>query len=315
MIKFIKNRLFIYCMLFLFGISMLLTITKKNEYRSNCILVPQYLLKDDILENLLGNLSSNLGVFSFSTTHLSVLPANAYPLLVNKEKFANQIKDQVINSILPKITFYDYYCSKNKPNLIDKIDYFLNNKSKFTSASDYYFYRDIEKNINVKISNDGTFEIEAISIDPILSYLWCNYYKKNFYEQLINITTRRARHDLGEIYNRKKETKFKLDSIRNSMAIFKDGNLNLSTEVAKIKLNKFSQETLLYSELLAALEQQYFLQEIIAYDRSKIFIELEPAQIDDHPINVPFYYVLIWWVLGITFFCGLILIIKKKSHE
>ena len=291
-----------------FAIGCLVAIVSPVIYESQTSFVPQITDNASSSSQNLSNLAELAGI-DIGNTESSSLDNYLSPLLyfsiIQSEEFQLDILDEELYYINnDKIKVRDYILSNSSfsitaipskifgflkkytiglfiPEIRDEdISKELSSKFNFISEEDYALIEKLKGMFKVEvIKRDGYIKVLAYDKNPFISGQLVELVTKNLQKRIITLRTNKIRNQLKyseEQYLRKK-TEF--EEIQRKLAIFRDSNKNISTNLFASQLQILQSEYNLQERLLTSLAGEYNNNKIKLSKNTPIFSVLDEVSI------------------------------------
>ena len=250
------------------------SLSLNNQFKSSSTFYPHYENLDKSNNNL-QNLAGLAGI-NIETNLSDDIPPSLYPQLIKSNDFKRRLlKVNLGNNITYKQHLLNY-----KPNislqdiillpidLIKKIIQKKNNKSinkgnpnlNYLSEIENKLFKIIENNIEIELNNkDGFIKLSVVDTNPEISAIIALKANHFLQESIINFKIK----NINEVYNFTSNqldiAKKELYRIQDSLAYFRDSNINIRSDLFKNKLNRLETEynlsKNLYNELAITKEK------------------------------------------------------------
>ena len=291
-----------------FAIGCLVAIISPVIYESQTSFVPQITDNTSSSSQNLSNLAELAGI-DIGTTESSSLDNYLSPLLyfsiIQSEEFQLDILDEELYYLNnDKIKVRDYILSNSSFSIIaipskifgflkkytiglfipeikdEDISKELSSKFNFISEEDYALIKTLKGMFKVEvIKRDGYIKVLAYDKNPFISGQLVELVTKNLQKRIITLRTNKIRNQLKyseEQYLRKK-TEF--EEIQRKLAIFRDSNKNISTNLFASQLQILQSEYNLQERLLTSLAGEYNNNKIKLSKNTPIFSVLDEVSI------------------------------------
>tara|TARA_B100001250_G_C19784336_1_gene783388 strand:+ start:563 stop:1639 length:1077 start_codon:yes stop_codon:yes gene_type:complete len=243
---------------FLFGIIYGLSI--KNSFRASSIFYPHIEQMDD--PNSLRSLAGIAG-FNLDSKLSENLPSSLYPMLIKSPIFKIDILDQIIEYENKKITFRTYLMNEvfNSEffNIKDILTYpinflknvFISNKITSNNAKNilnlsdeeyrmhYYLDNMIIINLNQK---QGFIELIVEDRDPYIASQVAKKANEILQKSIIDFKIKNIKDTYKFISSEFELAKLNFYELQDSLAIFKDNNINIKSDLFKNKYSRLESE-------------------------------------------------------------------------
>lgn len=267
-------------------IGIIVALTSETTYTAETTFIPQ-LSEEGIgsrLSGSLGGLSSFAGINLKGGQSLE-FPPSLYTSFLENAHFQLKLLHAPLkyDGLKDSLTYRDYYEQIHRPSFLSSIkkytiglpglalkklksDKQTNNQSDTTQRFLKISPRDLEhikRLLNqIKIKYDKEDRATSLFFDmpePYLAAQMARHLETFIHQELIDYKTNKVLLDLKNLESRYNERKSDFEKIQESLATFKDENLNLNTEASRSKLkkleNKYDLALTIYTELARDLEK------------------------------------------------------------
>ncbi len=275
-ILFDKKKVLVKFILVFFLIGLFHSFNKPNIYKSSSTFYPHYEQLDQSggnLRNLAGLAGINLD--SEITTNI---PPNLYPKLINSTSFKLKLLNKSFNykgeRILykdylednySKFDFFNFFISKVKVffKLTFNKDVDLNfnqNNLTYIDKREFKLFTLLNENIFLEVNEkDGFIELIVFDYDPEISAVIALEAKSILQESIIDFKIKNIKEVFDFTSNQFLIAQQKLYQLQDSLANFKDNNINIRSDLFKNKLNRieteFTIQKNIYNELAITKEK------------------------------------------------------------
>tara|TARA_Y100000768_G_scaffold367868_1_gene331335 strand:+ start:780 stop:1880 length:1101 start_codon:yes stop_codon:yes gene_type:complete len=334
-ILLVNKKLIIQSTFIVFILSLIYSVTLNNFYRASSTFYPHYEKIDNTnnIRSLAGLAGINLEIETSSN-----IPSNLYPKIISSPIFKNKILDKELNYNGESITIRQYLNRKPKKFSIKEIIFYpitliskifnhddeaeLNPENKDDlsilniSNSEYSLHQYLDQIILINLNEkEGFIEISVDDENPIIASQIATFAEKILQESIIDFKIKNIKETFNFTKNQFNIAKKNFYILQDSLAIFKDKNKNIKSDLFLIQLDRIEFEYNLskniYNEL--ALNKEKIAIEV--RKNTPIFTIINPVVIpnEKHKPNRSFIVILY------TFF-GLILVslwvlIRKPLDE
>ncbi len=276
------NRKFIFISTISFTIiSIIFSMSLNNNYKANSIFYPhiEKLNNSQSLKNLAG-----IAGFSINSQSTDNIPTTLYPNLINSPQFKTEILNDKIILNQNEISFREYLLKKKSQNSLKKIfkypinyikSYFSNKNLNLKGNNLNILELSVEENnLHNYLSNvidlnlnkeEGFIDLSVIDEDPYVASQIAKTGTKILQKNIIDFKLKNINDTYKFINSQLKIAKNNFYSLQDSLAIFKDNNKNIKSDLF---LNKFER-----------IESEYIISKNIynelAINKEKISIEVQ----------------------------------------
>lgn len=243
---------------FVFFLSLLYSISLKNEYKSFTTFYPHY---ENVENSNLQNLAGLAGINLNSQAAVDI-PHKLYPELIKSNKFKYEILETNIKYNDTIYTYRDYLNNKKgginlklfitypikliKEILISKNEKIIEsntNKIKFITEDDEKFFNILNQKIGININEqEGFIELYVIDSNPLVSANIAKVANEILQKNIIEFKIKNTKDLYDFTESQLKIAKKNLYKLQDSLANFKDNNLSIKSDLFLNKLNRLETE-------------------------------------------------------------------------
>lgn len=265
-------------------IGIIVALTSETTYTADTTFIPQ-LSGEGIGSGLsLGGLASFARI-DLKTEQSSGFPPSLYTSFLENADFQLKLLYAPLkhDRLKDSLTYRDYYEQIYSPSFLSSIkkytiglpglaiktlksDEQTSNQSDITQKFLKISPRDLEhikrllNQVEIKYDKkDGTTSLSFDMPEPYLAAQMAGHLEALIHQELIDYKTNKVLLDLKNLESRHNERESDFEKIQESLAAFRDGNLNLNTEASKSELkrleNKYDLALTMYTELARELEK------------------------------------------------------------
>ena len=162
----------------------------------------------------------------------------------------------------------------------------------------------IKGRVTTLIEENGTVNITVEMPDPLVAAEATRIAKDYLTDYIVEYRTEKVQKDLVFIQKQYDEKKDRYRAIQRRLARFRDRNMNIISETARIEQEQLEAENQLAYDLYRSLEQQLEQAQIKVQEETPVFKVLEPIQIP-HSKSKPNRELIIILSLLVGLFLGL----------
>lgn len=316
------GRMLIIKVTFIFGIlGLLIAFTARVEYSSSSKLISES--EED--GNAMGNLGSLAGLAGINLNMSSggSLTPELYPEIVYSTPFLMELMAQPLyfETLDTTLSSFEYFKNIMKPTLLglireytiglpgklkdliissDEIESSSNNDMIRLSKEDWEIIEAFKDRIAVSVDDKtGIVSVECEMPDPVATAHLTKLLIGLLTEDITTYKIEKAKINLDFIQERFDEAKDVYEEKQETLALFVDQNLNVSTASAKIKMESLQNELNVAFEVHKGLASQLEQAKIQVKEETPVFTVLEP-------VSVPFeksapkgkIIIIVWFFLG-----------------
>ena len=251
------------------------------------------------LNSSLGGLASLAGINLNSGSNSSIAPViypeilKSYPFkksLISKEVFVDgeslTYKEYNLNKPIGVLSFIKKY-TIGLPSLIiksfkstDEQIATLNNTIETVSDEDFEIYKNLDNIINISINDkDGNIDLSVTESSPELSAQLTQFATKILQDKIIELQIEKTKENYLFIeaqYNLKKE---EFNKAQDSLAFFKEQNLNINSAFVENTLDRLQSHYNLTNSVYTELAKQLEQAKIEVNKNTPIFTVIDPVSV------------------------------------
>ena len=329
-VEVLKGKKFIIKTTFLFFIlGILFLVIEKKTYEASSTFYPHY---KEIDENSLKDLAGLAGI-NIGTDMTSEVPTTLYPNLISSSPFKKNVLDQFIYINEKKITYREYLINK-KSSLIIRVfnqlifylkELFTSNiheiKSNNRKTSDYIIItnnefeiqKKLDQIINIEVNEkDGFIRLSVIEHDPYVAAQVAHITQELLQKSIIDFKIKNINSVYEFTISQLEESKKMFYKLQDSLAYFKDSNINIKSDIFKNQLNRIQSEMNIANSLYNELAINKERTAIDVKKNTPIFTIVDPVTLpikESYPKKIS---TLIIFILSGLIFSILIVIYKKE---
>lgn len=289
----LKRNLIIKITLIFFVFGLIYSVNLPNKFKASSIFYPHYEEIDN--SNSLRSLAGIAGINLEPETSKNI-PSNLYPKLISSPIFKNKILDEIIISDDTKIKYRDYIMNNYSFVSITDIlslpfNFIFNNDSikkienykldilKF-SNDEYKIHKFLSEAILINLNEqEGFIELSVKDKDPYIASQIADIAKNNLQKSIIKFKIKNINETYKFINNQLKIAKENFYNLQDSLAIFRDNNKNIKSDVFMNQYSRIQSEVRIleniYNEL--ALNNEKILIDV--RKNTPIFTVIKPVVI------------------------------------
>jgi LPS O-antigen subunit length determinant protein (WzzB/FepE family) len=341
-----RKRTFILKSILVFiSIGIIIGFLSPNQYTAGSIFVPQSSSTSSRLGNL-GGLASVAGIDLGGVTSGTEATPSLYPKIVSSTKFRRKLLNSkiTIEETGESISYSEYYDSIFKPGAfyylkqytiglpvtimrlakgqeLDDVqnDNFYSGPIRISKIETKHFKR-LQDQINIQHNpKEGFVELFFTMPEPLMAAEMAESAQKLLQDEVIAYKIQNAREQLKFIEDRFEEKRVEFEGIQNSLADFKDKNLNVTSARVNSQLQRLESEygfaLNIYSELAKQLEQA----RLQVTKDTPVFSVIEPVTVPNQKsspnrplIVIAFVFLGLIYSISHIFVSQILLLFKEK---
>lgn len=299
-----EGRKIIIKVVFIFLIlGLCIAFLSEKEYTSSVTIVPHTNDAKSLGGNI-GSIAAIAGINLGSNGETVITPA-LYPKIVKSIPFQLELlKTKLsIEKFDEKISYSNYYFDVYKPSLLGYLKKYtielpgliisafkdkkesnnniLDSNGFFTiSLENKLILKRLDKQLNISVNEkEGFVIITAIMPEALASAELVSNAQKILQDYIIKFKVKKSNEQLKFVKERYDEKEKEFRIIQNELASFLDQNRNVSSALAKTKLNQLQSSHDLAYNVFVELAKQYETQQIQVKEDTPIFTILDPVSI------------------------------------
>ena len=301
-------------------VGIVFSLLKPDIYKSHTTFYPHY----ESLEKTGGNLRNLAGLagINLENEQSNTIPPSLYPKLISSTSFKQELLNEKINYngeellyrkyLLDNLNLFDIFLkpendtTQNKIKIKDLIH---------TSPEDNFLFKILDKNIFIELNEkDGFINLGVYDKDPQVATRIAVSSNKILQKNIIEFKIK----NINEIYkftlNQLEIAKKNLYEIQDSLAIFRDSNKNIRSDVFLNQLNRIETEynirKNIYNELALTKEKTA----IDVKRNTPIFTLINPASVPNEKSSPNRMFIILFCsFLGFIIGCFWVLIKNPLS--
>ncbi|MCX7986263.1 MAG: Wzz/FepE/Etk N-terminal domain-containing protein [Bacteroidales bacterium] len=319
-----RKTIFKYMLVFLL-IGLVIAIVTPKKYTVTTVIVPQLSSTQNFKLGNLSSLASLAGIDLSSLSSTEAISPLMYPKIVESLPFQIDLMKSTFyykraGKAISLMDYYKIYRKKSPIGVFAKYTFGLpslileklksKDISKTSNTSDSllvinkdieeimkYLEKDISIEVNIKfgyVSLTGTFD------DPVFTAHVVNHLKNLLQTYITKYKIERAMAKLKFVSERYNEKKAEFEEAQRRLALFRDRNKNVRTEIVRAEEERLTAEYNLafnvYNELATQLEQA----QIAVKEDTPIFTVIEPTKVP-YKKSAPkrFFIIFVFTILGV----------------
>ena len=317
-------------------LGVVVALTTPNTYTAGVTFVPQTGGSNKSSSSLSG-LASLAGISLGGMSGGSDIPPALYPQIIASVPYKLDLLDERIEVEGASVTIADYLDGNDSVSVLGTIKKYtiglpgvilgaLRGTTAEVSAEETAIYRISEEDralfaaLNTKLvlslnEKEGFVTLEFSDEDKYVGAQVAERAKELLQERIIQFKNQSARELLQFTTKQYRENKASYETLQDSIAIFKDKNLNISSSLYQNRLDRLERELNIASSVVEQLASQVEQAKLQVNKDTTVFTIIEP-------VTVPFersapkrrLIVVIWTFLGVVLSTGYVLV-KDPAKE
>jgi LPS O-antigen subunit length determinant protein (WzzB/FepE family) len=321
-------------------IGLFIAIFSEKEYSSSTTFVPQ--TSDANVRGNLGGLASLVGINLGALNTDEVISPSLYAEIVNSIPVQKKIlaTELSFEGYKEKIPFQDYYENYYNPGVFGYL-------KKYTIGLPKWILKKIKpsKSIDQHIEDENKeiwhlTENEVTLIEKLEEIIKIDYFEENGYilietslpealasaeltfrvqellqDEIISFKIKKSKNELTFIQDRYAEKEKEFQRAQEKLAVFKDKNMFVNSELAKTKFEILYSEFMIKQKVLEELSKQLESQKILVKKNTPVFTVLKPVSVPTQKTKPKrLVIVIVWLFLGFVFgACKYVYLEAKKN--
>ena len=318
-------------------LGVVVALATPNIYTSGATFIPQT-GGDSKPSSSLSGLASLAGISLDGMGGGSDIPPTLYPQIISSIPYKLDLLDETIEVADSEISLVDYLGEDSGSSVLGTIKKYtiglpstilsaLKGSSTEGASQDrgelYQISEDdleLFETLNTKLilslnEKEGFVTLEFSDEDKFVAAQVAERAKELLQERIIAFKNQSARELLDFTTKQYQENKTSYEALQDSIAIFKDQNLNISSSLYQNRLDRLERELNIASSVVEQLASQVEQAKLQVNKDTPVFTIIEP-------VTVPFersapkrsHIVVIWTLLGVVLSTGFVLV-KDPAQE
>ena len=318
-------------------LGVIVALATPNTYTSGATFIPQT-GGDSKPSSSLSGLASLAGINLGGMSSGSDIPPTLYPQIISSVPYKLDLLDKTIEVADSEVSLGEYLGDDSESSILGIVKKYTiglpstilsalrGSSSEGTSEEQGELYqiseddRKLFETLNTKLilslnEKEGFVTLEFSDEDKFVAAQVAERAKELLQERIIAFKNQSARELLDFTTKQYQENKTSYEALQDSIAIFKDQNLNISSSLYQNRLDRLERELNIASSVVEQLASQVEQAKLQVNKDSPVFTIIEP-------VTVPFersapkrsLIVVIWTFLGVVLSTGYILV-KDPAKE
>ena len=311
-------------------LGVVVALATPNTYTSGATFIPQT-GGDSKPSSSLSGLASLAGINLGGMGGGSDIPPTIYPQIVTSIPYKLDLLDENIEVLGNVISLREYLSNDSNSSILGAIrKYTIGLPSTiFSSLRGTMDYEAIQTQdeiyqineddrilfnlINNRLilssnGNSGVISLEFSDKDKFVAAQVANRAMHLLQERIIAFKNNSARELLDFTTRQYQKNKTSYEALQDSIAIFKDQNLNISSSLYQNRLDRLMRELNIASSVVGQLASQVEQAKLRVNKETPLFIIIEPVSIPyDRSAPKRYLMVIIWVILGVVLSTGFVL--------
>jgi len=318
-------------------LGVIVALATPNTYTSGATFIPQT-GGDSKPSSSLSGLASLAGINLGGMSSGSDIPPTLYPQIISSVPYKLDLLDKTIEVADSEVSLGEYLGDDSESSILGIVKKYTiglpstilsalrGSSSEGTSEEQGELYqiseddRKLFETLNTKLilslnEKEGFVTLEFSDEDKFVAAQVAERAKELLQERIIAFKNQSARELLDFTTKQYQENKTSYEALQDSIAIFKDQNLNISSSLYQNRLDRLERELNIASSVVEQLASQVEQAKLQVNKDTPVFTIIEP-------VTVPFersapkrsLIVVIWTFLGVVLSTGYILV-KDPAKE
>ena len=319
-------------------LGVIVALATSNTYTSGSTFIPQTGGESKPSSGLSG-LASLAGINLGGVSVGSDIPPTLYPQIISSVPYRLELLEQTLNVNSKEVTLKDYLLDNTGSSVLGVVKKYTiglpwlileslkNSNARSTSKSSVNDFREIGEedfklfvllNNKLKLQLNDKTGVVGISFSDKNKYITAQVAeraKELLQERIIAFKNQSARELLDFTTKQYQDNKTSYEVLQDSIAIFKDQNLNISSSLYQNRLDRLVRELNIASSVVEQLATQLEQAKLQVNKDTPVFTVIEP-------VTIPFersapkrsLIVIIWTFLGAVLSTGFVLIREPASE-
>ena len=318
-------------------LGLVVALATPNTYTSGATFIPQT-GGDSKPSSSLSGLASLAGINLGGMSSGSDIPPTLYPQIISSVPYKLDLLDKTIEVADSEVSLGEYLGDDSESSILGIVKKYTiglpstilsalrGSSSEGTSEEQGELYqiseddRKLFETLNTKLilslnEKEGFVTLEFSDEDKFVAAQVAERAKELLQERIIAFKNQSARELLDFTTKQYQENKTSYEALQDSIAIFKDQNLNISSSLYQNRLDRLERELNIASSVVEQLASQVEQAKLQVNKDTPVFTIIEP-------VTVPFersapkrsLIVVIWTFLGVVLSTGYILV-KDPAKE
>ena len=333
---FFKKKVIFKWGLVFFFIGLIFAIFNRKEFTASSTILPLTESNKSIGGNLSG-LAAIAGINLGANGEDSNISPVLYPQIIGGLPFQRKLLETKLTIIgeSEKFSFKDYYTNIYKPSIFyymkkytiglpsmaikyfskSSLSLYSSDEILSVSEEEFYLLKKIVNQMSVNSSaKEGFIRISFKMPESIAAAEMTKSVEELLQKYIINYKSQKSNEQLKFIHERYLEKENEFKKLQNELALFRDQNHDISSSLAKTKLEQIQAQYDLVYGVYSELAKQLEKQKIQVKQITPIFTILKPVTIPIYKSNTSRIIILLTWtVFGI--FLGVINVLLKIVFE
>ena len=318
-------------------LGVVVALATPNTFTSGSTFIPQT-GGDSKPSSSLSGLASLAGINLGGMGGGSDIPPTLYPQIISSIPYKLDLLDEAIEVSGSEINLGNYLGNDSGPSVLGTLKKYTiglpgtilsalrGPSSEGTSEAEFELYqiseddRKLFEALNTKLilslnEKEGFVTLEFSDEDKFVAAQVAERAKELLQERIIAFKNQSARELLDFTTKQYQENKMSYETLQDSIAIFKDQNLNISSSLYQNRLDRLERELNIASSVVEQLASQVEQAKLQVNKDTPVFTIIEP-------VTIPFersapkrsLIVVIWTFLGVVLSTGFVLV-KDPAKE
>jgi len=318
-------------------LGVIIALATPNSYTSGSTFIPQTGGESKPSSSLSG-LASLAGINLGGVSGGSDIPPTLYPQIISSVPYRLELLEQTLNVGSEEVVLKDYLLDDTGPSVLGVIKKYTiglpglilgalrgsSSDDGVNDSSTTYQISEEEQHLfellNTKLvlslnEKEGFITLQFSDENKLIAAQVAESAKELLQERIIDFKSQSARELLVFTHRQFEENKASYERLQDSIAVFKDQNLNISSSLYQNRLDRLVRELNIASSVVEQLATQLEQAKLQVNKDTPVFTVIEP-------VSVPFersapnrsLIVVIWTFLGVVLSTGYVLV-KDPAKE
>jgi len=312
-------------------LGVIVALSTPNTYTSGVTFIPQT-GGDSKPSSKLSGLASLAGINLGSMGGGSDIPPTLYPQIISSVPYKLDLLDESIVLKDHSVVLRDYLGGNSGSSVLGIIKKYTiglpgmiisalrgsNSESLIYSESQLYQISERDRNLFEQLNTKLVLSLNVKEGFVTLKFSDSNKYvaaqvaeraKELLQERIIEFKNQSARELLNFTTKQYQENKASYEALQDSIAIFKDRNLNISSSLYQNRLDRLARELSIASSVVEQLASQVEQAKLQVNKDTPVFTIIEPVSVPfERSSPVRSLIVMIWIFMGVVLSIGYILV-------
>ena len=318
-------------------LGVIMALATPNSYTSGSTFIPQTGGESKPSSSLSG-LASLAGINLGGVSGSSDIPPALYPQIISSVPYRLELLEQTLNIGSMEVALKDYLLDDSSSSVLGTIKKYtiglpslilgsLRDSSSDEGVSDSSTTYQISEEeqqlfelLNTKLvlslnEKEGFITLQFSDENKLIAAQVAERAKELLQERIIDFKSQSARELLVFTNRQFEENKASYERLQDSIAVFKDQNLNISSSLYQNRLDRLVRELNIASSVVEQLATQLEQAKLQVNKDTPVFTVIEPVSVPfERSAPMRSLIVVIWTFLGVVLSAGFVLV-KDPAKE